>query len=361
MTDTTQKKAPKKMVKKKMRELLRMDKDALWTQFQDMRKLSKKFGCATSFFMNPRYGPAQLKKLGWTKREIAHAIREVQQVCINQQPTKEERKYFHGMTMNQNNKTNKTYKPPKNNVNMNNNNVFNKYTNNSNSNSNSKSNSLKTQADYNRERRAYLRNQIMQRFGVDPNKNFRFKHRENWRNYSNISPNAAKTVQYANTLASPGKLAGKKRFGKRGYGNWKTPGVPTTRTGSRKNMANNPAKYKQYLAKRILSKLNDYNWTKNFNNTDKKYAERLVNDYLWGEKRIMTNLVANNILKRFGKRYERVEMAEKRKRNLNYANRRERLQKILDRPKYSFVPAYSENNLKNISNMIKKLNKRFDR
>lgn len=207
------------------------------------------------FIKGAKYGPSKLNKLGWTKKEIAFMVRQVQQDCIRHQPIKHERKYFRGIniTGKETKKNNKNY-VPRNNSNNNNNNLYNRYTNNKNAVRtiqknlgispwvwDGKERRYKTYLNMtnsglnNNTLRAYLANRIKERFGVDPNKNIRFKGPVNINRYSTYAISGAsyspKIEQYADTLRSPGKLIGKKKFGKRGYKNWKGVGVPMTLTG----------------------------------------------------------------------------------------------------------------------------------
>jgi len=305
-----------------MRELLRLDRNALWQKFQNARNTAKTQRCL-SLFKGAKYGPSKLNKLGWTKKEIAFMVRQVQQDCIIHQPIKHERKYFRGinMTGKETKKNNKNY-VPRNNSNNNNNNLYNRYTNNKNAVRTIERNlgnspwrkrykwelNMTNSGLNNNTLRAYLTNRIKERFGVDPNKNIRFKGPVNNKRYLNSTAfYSPKIEQYAETLRTPGKLIGKKKFGKRGYKNWYGVGVPMTLTGRGHSNVNstNQAKRQRALARRILHNisLGNSNLSRNLNNADKMYARRLYNK-LYNNKKptLLTNAVANNVLKRFGKR-----------------------------------------------------------
>ena len=137
------------------------------------------------------------------------------------------------------------------------------------------------------------------------------------------------------TLKQPGKLAGKKRFGRGIHKtlkeNWTGATVPTTRTGRRGAAAARPGENQRAFAKGILNDLgyslngygNDNGWTKNLSENDKRYAKRMVNTHgRFSEKnKIMTNAVANNIIKRFGKRKARAMRKETNKARANNVKR----------------------------------------
>tara|TARA_B100000287_G_scaffold48392_1_gene43004 strand:- start:543 stop:2036 length:1494 start_codon:yes stop_codon:yes gene_type:complete len=385
----------KKLVKSKVRALLKLNRPALEKKFQDVRKLAKELACSSGDRNLPlhdrRFGPKEIGKLGLTNRELVDMIRRTEQSCfggygISRIPTKQERKYFAGVNMSNNAKKNKNYVPNNKNNDRNNNdylralgwehvplsglvpvnqqarNNFKKgnmttgripklpneyiYTNDANEIKKVEENMVWN--NFYRERsgwqrakqakpamndaklRAYLRNQIKARFGVDPNKNARFVRLENWRNYGN-DPNASKVYQYMHTLKQPGKLAGKKRFGRGIYKtlteNWTGATVPTTRTGRRGAVAARPGVHQRAFAKRILNDLDNEwtnnGWTKNLSENDKRYAKRMVNTHgRFSEKnKIMTNAVANNIIKRFGKRAARAMRRETNKARANNVKR----------------------------------------
>lgn len=365
----------KKLVKSKVRALLKLNRPALEKKFQDVRKLAKQLMCEgdRNFALHDRrFGPKEIGKLGLTNRELVDMIRRTEQSCFGDYhgfsriPTKQERKYFAGVNMSNNAKKNKNYVPNNRNNDRNNNdylralgwehhylhglvpvnqqarNNFKKgnttgripklpneyiYTNEIN---NAKKNIFNESkhAMNDAKLRAYLRNQIKGRFGVDPNKNARFVRLDNWRNYNLNDPNKSKVVQYMNTLRQPGKLAGKKRFGrgihKNLTENWTSRAVPTTRTGRRGAVAARPGVHQRAFAKRILNDLdynlsgygNDNGWTKNLSENDKRYAKRMVNT-----RGRMTNAVANNIIKRFGKRAARAMRKETNKARANNVKR----------------------------------------
>ena len=335
------------------------------------------------------FGPKEIGKLGLTNRELVDMIRRTEQSCfgvygISRIPTKQERKYFAGVNMSNNAKKNKNYVPNNRNNDRNNNDYLRAlgwehnylggiepvdwnaqknfmkgnmttgripklpneyiYTNDTKEINNAKKNMVWNNfhsKKYGWERashakpamsdaklRAYLRNQIKARFGVDPNKNARFVRLDNWRNYGN-DPNTSKVYQYIHTLQQPGKLAGKKKFGRGIYKtlteNWTGAAVPTTRTGRRGAVAARPGVHQRAFAKRILKDLeynlngygNDNGWTKNLSENDKRYAKRLLNR----NSKIMTNVVANNIIKRFGKRAARAMRKETNKARANNVKR----------------------------------------
>lgn len=348
----------KKLVKSKVRALLKLNRPALEKKFQDTRKLAKELACGGNRnfpLWDRRFGPKEIKKLGLTNRELVDMIRRTEQSCFNATeftriPTKQERKYFAGANMSNNAKTNKNYVP---NNNENNNlralgwarfgdtiepidyqalknfrqgnmstgripklpnEYF--YTNDPEINNAKKNTKTMNAATL----RAYLRNQIINRFGVDPNKNERFIRWDNWRNYSVNDPNAAKIVQYANTLRQPGKLARKRR-----NDNWMGPAVPTTEVGHRKMLTQRFGLTQRLLARRILNDLdntlkgyrNNITWTKNLSDNDKRYAKRLINTHGRYSNKLMTNAVANNIIKRFGKRKTRAEREDINKKRAN--------------------------------------------
>jgi len=384
----------KKLVKSKVRALLKLNRPALEKKFQDVRKLAKELACSgdRNFALHDRrFGPKEIGKLGLTNRELVDMIRRTEQSCfggygISRIPTKQERKYFAGVNMSNNAKKNKNYVPNNRNNDRNNNdylralgwehnylsglvpvnrqarNNFEKgnmttgripklpneyiYANDAKEINNAEKNMVWNNfhdvfgsrakqakpAMNDAKLRAYLRNQIKARFGVDPNKNARFIRLENWRNYGN-DPNASKVYQYIHTLKQPGKLAGKKRFGRGIYKtlteNWTGATVPTTRTGRRGAVAARPGVHQRAFAERILSDLdynlngygNDNGWTKNLSENDKRYAKRMVNTHATNKSKIMTNAVANNIIKRFGKRAARAMRKETNKARANNVKR----------------------------------------
>ena len=303
----------KKLVKSKVRALLKLNRPALEKKFQDTRKLARELACGNRNFLlrDRRFGPKEIKKLGLMNRELVDMIRRTEQSCFNATgfsriPTKQERKYFAGANMSNNAKTNKNYVP-------------NNYNSNSNSNHEYEYNNYNNYTAMNAATtRAYLRNQIINRFGVDPNKNERFIRWDNWRNYSN-DPNDAKVLQYASTLRQPGKLAGKKSRKK----NWMGPAVPTTEVGHRKMLAQRSGPIQRFLASQILEDLshalngNNINWARNLSENDKTYAKRLINTHGPYSNKLMTSAVANNIIKRFGKRKSRAARKDINKKRAN--------------------------------------------
>lgn len=309
----------KKLKKSKVRALLKLNRPALEKKFQDTRKLAKELACGGNRnfpVIGPRaraFGPKEIKKLGLTNRELVDMIRRTEQSCFNgtgfsRIPTKQERKYFAGANMSNNAKKNKNYVP--------------NYNSNRNSNHEYEYNNDNNYTAMNAATlRAYLRNQIINRFGVDPNKNERFIRWDNWRNYSANVPNAAKTVQYANTLRQPGKLARKRR-----NDNWMGPAVPTTEVGHRKMLAQRSGPIRRSLANQIIRDLsyalngnngNNINWARNLSENDKAYAKRLINTHGPYSNKLMTNAVANNIIKRFGKRKSRAARKDINKKRAN--------------------------------------------
>lgn len=345
----------KNLKKSKVRALLKLNRPALEKKFQDTRKLAKKLACGgdKNFPVRDRsFGPKEIKKLGLTNRELVDMIRRTEQSCFTGEsfsriPTKRERKYFAGANMSNNAKTNKNYVP---NNNENNNlralgwerfgatiepidnqalknfrqgnmstgripklpnEYF--YTNDPEINNAKKNTKTMNVATL----RAYLRNQIINRFGVDPNKNERFIRLNNWRNYSATGPNWAKTAQYANTLRQPGKLAAKKSNPT--LMNWVGTAVPTTGAGRRQRTAQTSGVLQRSFAKQILNDLdrNNITWTKNLSDNDKRYAKRLINTHGRYSNKLMTNAVANNIIKRFGKRASRAARKDANKRRAN--------------------------------------------
>lgn len=387
----------KKLVKSKVRALLKLNRPALEKKFQDVRKLAKKLACDgdRNLMRDVKLGPKEIGKSGLTNRELVDMIRRTEQSCFGGHGfsrilTKQERKYFAGANMSNNAKKNKNYVPNNRNNDRNNNdylralgwehlgglvpvnrqarNNFEKgnmttripklpneyiYTNDTKEINNAQKNMVWNnfhRKKYGWERakhakpamndaklRAYLRNQIKARFGVDPNKNARFVRLDNWRNYGN-DPNTSKVYQYMQTLKQPGKLAGKKRFGRGIHKtlteNWTGAAVPTTRTGRRGAVAASPGVHQRAFAKQILNDLdyalgvygannNSNGWTKNLSENDKRYAKRMVNTHgRFSEKnKIMTNVVANNIIKRFGKRAARAMRRETNKARANNVKR----------------------------------------
>jgi hypothetical protein len=372
----------KKLVKSKVRALLKLTRPALEKKFQNVRKLAKELACDGDYnfqLHDRRFGPKQIGKLGLTNRELVDMIRRTEQSCFSgygfsRIPTKQERKYFAGVNMSSNAKKNKNYVPNNNTendnlralgwqkfgngvepVDWNAQNNFKKgnmttgripklpneyiYTNEINEINNAKKNMFNESPRPNTYRRrpaigpamsdaklrAYLRNQIKARFGVDPNKNARFVRLNNWRNYNPNDPNTSKVVQYMNTLRQPGKLAGKKRFGRgtnKTTENWTSRAVPTTKTGRRGGAANRPGVHQRAFARRILNYLDD-NGAKNLSENDKRYAKRMVNTHgrFSAKNKIMTNAVANNIIKRFGKRAARAMRKETNKARANNVKR----------------------------------------
>ena len=329
----------KKLVKSKVRALLKLNRPALEKKFQNTRKLAKELACGGNRnfpLWDRRFGPKEIKKLGLTNRELVDMIRRLEQSCFSGSgfsriPNKEERKYFAGANMSNNAKTNKNYNNNKQwNYNKQWNNLPNEYIYNNDPEINNAKNALKRDGNKmivepsmsNAKLRAYLRNQIINRFGVDPNKNERFiRPIDNWAWYG--SPNAAKVHQYASTLRQPGKLAGKKSNPK--HMNYIGPAVPTTRVGRRQYLTRNSGFLQRHLASQILTDLenalegyrNNITWTKNLSDNDKRYAKRLINTHGPYSKKLMTNAVANNIIKRFGKRKSRAMRKNANKRRAN--------------------------------------------
>lgn len=376
----TKKPKKKKLVKSKVRALLKLNRPALEQKLLDTRELTKKFNCVWIWDKNlrnikHRLTPTRLKT--FTNRELVDIIRRLEQSCFtsvtSRIPTKQERKYFAGVNMSNDPKMNKNYVPSNNNENGNlralgwkserymngygiepiNQQALNNfkkgnmttgripklpneyiYTNDSEIN-NAKNNlhhneilpynlpykrhAVVKPAMNNSKLRAYMRNQIMNRFGVDPNKNERFIRLDNWMNYS-FDPNKVKVYQYANTLRQPGKLAGKKSNPM--HKNWLGFAVPTTGVGRRKVAAELSGLIQRQLAQNILEDLNrasygnNINWVKNLSENDKRYMKRLLNTH-YNNNKFMTNAVANNIIKRFGKRFSR---AARKKANKTRAN-----------------------------------------